>query len=142
MTNFLAIFPTQKDKHPCHISSKHKLNVFVIIHHNTKFYTLFIFYIDTLALNNWFNIDYTHTLSGNTNLFYELQKRIIKCSFTNNKAKAFNNLLDFLQCVCSTVPVPQVYFALCSTYVGGYQQIIYVRQTYMYKANVIAIGIY
>ena len=42
-------------------------------------------------------------------------QRIIKCSFTNNKAKAFNNLLDFLQCVCSAVPVPQVYFALCST---------------------------
>ena len=72
MTDCLDIFPTKKDKHPCHISSKHKLNVFVIIPHNTELYPLFIFYIDTLALNNWLNIDYTHTFPGNTNLFYEL----------------------------------------------------------------------
>ena len=72
MTDCLAIFPTKKNKHPCHISSKHKLNVFVIIPHNTELYPLFIFYIDTLALNNWLSIDYTHTFPGNTNLFYEL----------------------------------------------------------------------
>ena len=44
-------------------------------------------------------------------------QHIIKFSkrFTNNKANTFNNLFDFLWCAYSAVPVPQVYFALCST---------------------------
>ena len=39
-------------------------------------------------------------------------QRIITCSFTNNKAKAFNNLFDFLQCVCSAEDVDE----LCNTF--------------------------